>query len=279
MEFREVGSSIQANGIVTNYHERGSGPALVLLHGSGPGVSGWSNWRGVVEPLAEKFRVLVPDVVGFGFTERPADGVYDIKLWVSHLIGFLDATGVEKASLVGNSFGGGLSLAAALRHSDRIAAMILMGTPSGEFEQTDGLRSGWFYEPSLENMRDMLRKFPYDESCVTEDMIRSRYEISKLHGGQAAFRKLIPKPPDPAEGPAIVKGVPEKALRTIEIPSLVLHGREDRVIPLEVGVRTHRNLPNSEMHVFGKCGHWVQHEYEREFVDATGYFLGSRLEH
>lgn len=273
MTFPDIGEEVAARGLKTNFHKAGDGAAVVLLHGSGPGVSAWSNWHGVMPKLAAKAAVYAPDIVGFGFTERPEDQTYNIKLWVSHLIGFLDAVGIEKAVLVGNSFGGGLSLAASLRHADRIAGMVLMGTPSGEFEQTEGLRGGWHYEPSPENMRAMLEKFPYDKSAVTDEMVQSRYEISKLHGGQAAFRKLISKPKDPSEGPTMVKGVPEAALRGIEVPTLILHGREDHVIPFEIGVRTHSNIKNSDLHVFGKCGHWVQHEREDEFVSLLGDFV------
>lgn len=270
----DIGKTIVVDGLATNYHRQGKGPPVVLLHGSGPGVSAWSNWHSIMEKLSDCADTIAPDIVGFGFTDRPADETYNIKLWVSHVIGFLDALKIEKAVFVGNSFGGGVSLAAAMRHADRIAGLVLMGTPSGDFEQTEGLRGGWHYEPSVENMRSMLEQFPYDKSLVPKEMIRSRYEISKLHGGQAAFRKLIAKPKSAEEGPTIVRGVPAHALENISIPALILHGREDRVIPLDVAIHTHRHLINSDLHVFGKCGHWVQHEREADFLSLLRTFVG-----
>src|SRR5688572_21455342 len=119
-----LGKTIVAAGLRTNYHDVGQGPPLVLLHGSGPGVSAWQNWSAIIPRLARDFRVLAPDIAGFGFTENDPSRSYDIKLWVAHLIGFLDALEIEQATVVGNSFGGGLSLAAALRHGHRISRLV-----------------------------------------------------------------------------------------------------------------------------------------------------------
>ena len=106
------GKTIRALELDTNYHEAGQGQAVLLLHGSGPGVSAWTNWKRVIPVLAEDFRVIAPDMAGFGYTERNPELAYDIKLWVKHLVAILDALGIERASVVGNSFGGSLALAA-----------------------------------------------------------------------------------------------------------------------------------------------------------------------
>ncbi len=128
------GKTVVAAGLSTNYLEAGQGFPVVLLHGSGVGVSAYENWHRIIPRLAIDFRVLAPDIVGFGLTERP-ECQYSIKLWVEHLLGFLDALGLARAVLVGNSFGGGLSLATSMRNSQRIERMILMGTPAGDFIQ------------------------------------------------------------------------------------------------------------------------------------------------
>lgn len=272
----EVGRSIVAAGLVTNYHEMGNGPPLLLLHGSGPGVSAWANWNRAMAKLASDFRVIAPDIAGFGFTERPSDDQYNIKLWVGHVIGLLDALGIASAVVVGNSFGGGVALAASLRHAERFAGMVLMGTPAGEFPQTEGLAAGWYYEPSLENMERMLQLFPHDKTIITAEMVRTRYEVSVLSGGQAAVRKLQPRPAPPGEH-AIVKGVPADALRTIRVPTLVLHGREDRVVPMQCAMTILDNVPDCEAHVFGRCGHWVQAEKEDAFLRLVSQFAATHL--
>jgi 2-hydroxy-6-oxo-octa-2,4-dienoate hydrolase len=271
-KFEGIGKTLVAADHQTNYHEVGAGKPLFLLHGSGPGVSGWGNWKGVMDELGKQFRVIVPDIAGFGFTEFKEGSKYDIKLWVRHLVGIMDVLGIDKASFVGNSFGGALAIGLALFDRSRVERMVLLGTPAGEFEQTPGLRSAWTYEPSLENMERTMRLFPYDQSIITEEMIRTRYEASARPGAQDALRKLVPKPNE--DGPTIVRGFPASAVAGIEAPTLVLHGREDNVVPPSCGQLLAQNIPNADLHLFGKCGHWVQTERRTEFLQLVTNFIG-----
>lgn len=271
--FSDIGQSVVAAGIRTNYHEMGNGSPVVLLHGSGPGVTAWQNWHEVMPRLAISNRILAPDIVGFGFTERAEGNVPGIKLWVTHLIGFLDAMGLgDDVVLVGNSFGGGLALALMARHAARIRGLVLMGTPAGEFSQTKGLANSYNFEPTLENMGSMMRSFPYDPEIVSDVMVARRFAVAQANSGAETIRKLQPEP-GADDKPSTVRGVPFDQLAKIEQPVLILHGREDPMIPLDVAVNAHRHLPNSELHVFGRCGHWVQHEREDAFVGLVLGFL------
>ena len=135
----EVGSSIVANGITTNYHVAGEGPPVILVHGSGPGVSAWANWRLNIGALAERNTVYALDMVGFGFTERPEGIDYSLTTWREHAIGFADALGLDRFSLVGNSFGGALALSVATTVPDRVHKLVLMGAVGVPFEITEGL--------------------------------------------------------------------------------------------------------------------------------------------
>jgi 2-hydroxy-6-oxo-octa-2,4-dienoate hydrolase len=265
-----IGKTLLAAEHQTNYLEEGSGKPLFLLHGSGPGVSAWTNWGKVMPDLAPHFRVIAPDIAGFGFTEFKADSKYDIKLWVRHLTGIMDALEIEKASFVGNSFGGALSIGLALFAPQRVDKLVLLGTPAGEFVQTPGLRSAWEYEPSMENMEKTMRLFPFNQDIITEEMIRTRYEASARPGAQDALRRLIPKPN--ADGPTLVKGFPEASVAKIEAPTLVLHGREDGVVPPECGFLLARAIPKAELHLFGQCGHWVQTEHRARFLQLVRDF-------
>lgn len=267
--------TVEAAGYRTHYLEAGTGSGLplILLHGSGHGVSAAANWNGVIEPLAEAgHRVLAVDIAGFGDTEFDAEASYSIKLWVSHLLGFMDALGIERAIWVGNSFGGGLSLAAATRNAHRVVGMVLLGTPAGSFAMTDGLAANWTYEPSRQAMEDILRMFPHDQSLITDDMIDTRYEASIRPGALEAFRQLMPAPADDTD--PIVNGVPESVLESIEVPTVVVHGLDDHVIPPEIGWRLATHLPNVDAHFFAQCGHWVQHERRDEFVSIVSSFAG-----
>lgn len=267
-----AGQTVEANGLRTNYHEMGEGPPVIFLHGSGAGVSGWENWHGVMPAFARRHRVLVPDIVGFGFTERQPDARYNIKVWVQHLLGFMDAMGVQQADLVGNSFGGALALAVALRNGHRVRRMVLMGTPAGEFEQRASSARSWYYQPSLENMAELLRTFPYDPAVITDEMVRLRHEVSLQAGGMDAYRKLFPEPGQAGEV-KMVKGIPEQDLESIAAPVLVLHGRDDQRVPVECGLRIARRCPRADLLMFGQCGHWVQIERRDAFVQSAMSFL------
>jgi 2-hydroxy-6-oxo-octa-2,4-dienoate hydrolase len=256
----------------THYLEAGDGAAVILLHGSGPGVCASTNWRRVIPTLADRARVLAPDMAGFGHTERKPEATYDIKHWVRHLLGFMDALGIEKASLVGNSFGGSLALAAAARFPDRFDRLILMGTPCDKFMMTPGLRAGWDYTPSREAMRATMTHFPFDPSFITDELVEERYQTSLIPGAQEGLRKLLAKPND--EGDTPLSGMPEAVVTTLVQPTLVLHGREDKVIPVEMGIKLARAIPNAELHMFGRCGHWVQAERFDAFVALARRHLG-----
>ncbi|HNH36138.1 MAG TPA: alpha/beta hydrolase, partial [Rhodocyclaceae bacterium] len=172
----EIANRIDAAGIGTNYHDVGDGHPVLLIHGSGPGVSAWANWRLTLPELSKRFRVVAPDMAGFGFSDRPEGIRYGMDGWVTQAIGLLDALGIEKAHLVGNSFGGALALAMAIRHPGRIGRLVLMGAVGVPFDLTPGLDAAWGYTPSIDNMRKLLDLFAYDRTLVTDDLAKLRYE-------------------------------------------------------------------------------------------------------
>jgi len=255
----------------TNLHRAGEGKPVALLHGSGAGESAWANWRKVIGPLSESFSIVAPDIAGFGATELKPDTKYNIMLWVEHFVAILDELGIEKVSVVGNSFGGALGLMTAINHPDRIDRLVLLGTPCGHFPITDGLRAQGEFDGTMPSMRRAISYFPHDESIITEELIAARFNAATRDGALEAFRKLMP-PPE-GENP-IVRGIPEKLLRKVGHKTLILHGREDRVVPYARALDMHQWVENSDLHSFGKCGHWVQIEREAEFLKLVKDFLG-----
>lgn len=266
----EIGKSIAAAGIQTNYLEEGAGPPLLLLHGSGPGVTAWANWRLAIPELAKKRRVIAPDAAGFGYTERKPNAHYGLDYWVEHIIGFLDALKIGRTDFVGNSFGGALTLAVATRHPDRVGKIVLMGSAGGEFEITPGLDAVWGYEPSVENMRAIVEMFAYDKSLLTDGLVASRYEASIRPGFHESYSSLFPAP---RQRHITALATPVDKLRALDKPVLLIHGREDRIIPLESSVKLHHLIEKSELHVFGQCGHWTQIEKKDRFVRVVEDFL------
>lgn len=263
-------SSIVANGITTNYIEAGDGPPVVLIHGSGPGVTAYANWRRTIPALAEQFRVLALDMVGFGETERPPGVVYDLTTWANQVVGFLDAHSIERASLVGNSFGGAIALRVAAQHPERVERLALMGSAGVPFPLTEGLDAVWGYQPSIDNMRRLLDIFAYSRELVTDELAEVRYRASIGPGVQEAFSAMFPAPRQRSVDALVT---PEEDLARLPHETLVIHGREDRVVPLSTSIRLMEVIPKAQLHVFGRSGHWTQIEWAEQFNQLLSDFL------
>lgn len=267
----EIGQSVDVDGIATNYHRVGSGDPVFLIHGSGPGVSAWANWRLILPDLAQEFDVVAPDIVGFGFTDRPDGFEYNMANWRQHLLGFADAIGLERFSLVGNSFGGGLAISMAVNHPERVDKLILMGAAGVSFPLTDGLDRVWGYEPSLEAMEDLMKLFAWDQELgANKDLAKLRYEASIRPGFHESFSQMFPAP---RQNGIEDLATPEDQIRRITAPTLIVHGRDDQIIPVENSYRFHQLIDDSQLHVYGQCGHWTQIEKAPEFTQLVANFL------
>jgi len=270
----EIGQSILANGIRTNYHDQGTGAPVLLIHGSGPGVSAWANWRLLLPVLAQTRRVIAPDLRGFGYTERPVNpaeaSAYTMATWVQQAVGLLDALGIEQTDLVGNSFGGALALALAIAHPQRVRRLVLMGSVGVPFAITPGLDAVWGYTPSLDNMRRLLDIFAFDRSLVNDELAALRYQASIQPGFQEAFAAMFAAPRQRWVD-AMVSS--EADIRALPHPTLVVHGREDLVIPLANSLTLSQWIARSQLHLFGQCGHWTQIEHAARFAQLVESFL------
>lgn len=266
----EIAKTIDVNGIATNYHDEGDGAPVVLIHGSGPGVTGWANWRNAIPALARSFRVIAPDILGFGYTERPEGVEYNATTWTDHLVGLLDTLGLGRVSIVGNSFGGSLALNIATRHPERVDRLVLMGSVGVHFDITPGLDAVWGFEPSLASMRSLLDIFAYDRSLVNDDLARLRLAAATRPGVQEAFSAMFPAPRQ--QGVNAMQ-VDEKLISELTNETLIVHGRDDQVIPMSNSLRLLELIPNSQLHVFGRCGHWVQIEHAARFNRLVEDFL------
>jgi 2-hydroxymuconate-semialdehyde hydrolase len=274
MSSPEIARRIRTGAFETNCHDIGSSvagqPPVLLVHGSGPGVSAWANWRLVMPELATVRRVLAPDMVGFGFTDRPARQTYSMDVWVQQALDLLDALGVPQVDLVGNSFGGALSLALAIRAPQRVRRLVLMGSVGVNFTITPGLDAVWGYEPSLAAMKGLLDLFAYSRALVTDELAELRYQASIRPGFQESFAAMFPAP---RQRWVDAMASAEADIRALPHETLVIHGREDRVIPLANSLTLADWIPNSQLHVFGHCGHWTQIEHAGRFARLVGDFL------
>lgn len=273
--------SVQAAGFRTFVYRAGTGrePAVLFLHGSGPGVSAWANWRFALPVLGQRFDCIAPDLVGFGQSEHPDPPPSGMRAWMDtwlrQLVALLDEFGIAQAHVVGNSMGGAIALHLLWRHSKRVRSAVLMGTIGVPFQITEGLDGTWGYydHPSLERLTQIFRWFVYDPERVggdLESIARQRYESTLDPDARRSFAAMFP-PPRQRHVDELV--VPDEVLARVDHRVLLIHGRDDRIVPLDTSLYLLDRLPRVQLHVFGQCSHWTQIEYRDQFNRLVSDFL------
>lgn len=271
MKIPEIGRQIELGEFVVNYHDRGEGRPVLLLHGSGAGVSAWANWRNTLPELAKFRRVLAPDLLGFGYTQVPDDFAFQhMQSWVDQIVRFMDALEIEQADFIGNSFGASLTLALVVRYPERVGRMVLMGSGGQPFVVNENLMKLWGYKPSLEAMKEILQIMAYDQSIATDELAEMRYRTTLRPGAQALFERVFP---EPYQRWADALVIDDDDLAALEHQTLILHGRDDAVVPVHVSEQLFKKIKNSQLHLFGCCGHWTQIEQAERFNQLVTQFL------
>lgn len=270
----EIGKSIVVDNVATNYHDVGDGSPVLLVHGSGPGVTGWANWQLNLPELAKEFRAVAPDMFGFGYSGSKGR-IEDKQIWVDQIASLLDQLGIDKVSMIGNSFGGAITLAFMIAHPDRVDRAVLMGSVGLEFPITPALDYIWGYEPSLEAMRATLKYLAWDHSRLTEELIQSRYEASIGPGAHEPYNATFGGSNRQANITMLASC--EEDIAALPHETLLLHGLSDQVIPLDSSLRLANLLTKSDLHVFGECGHWVQIERLASFNRIVTEFFKNGL--
>jgi pimeloyl-ACP methyl ester carboxylesterase len=262
---------IQAGPARLHYNEVGEGPALICLHGGGPGASGWSNFEGNIPALSKRYRMLMVDLPQFGKSEKLVITGPRLSSYAAIMRDYLDAMGIERAHFLGNSFGGQVSVKLAIDFPDRIDRMAIIGsTPVSQSLMSpmpaEGVRLIMEYYkgegPTMAKMQQLLRTLVYDHSLLTEDVIRARYEASADPEVIELHKKPRPIPQDLTS-----------ELSKVKCPSLVIWGLDDRAGPLDIGILMTRMFQNARMHTFTRCGHWAQVERRDEFNQLVLNFL------
>ena len=251
------------------YYEAGEGHPVILLHGSGPGATGWSNFSGNIEALARQFRVLAVDMPGWGLSDACTVDRLD---HVEAAIQFMDALGIEKAHLVGNSFGGGIGLRIATKHPDRVGKLVLMGSMGVDFPITEGLDAVWGFDGTLEDMRRVMGFFAYNTALTTDELAEVRFRGATQPGFQEAFSSMFPAP---RQRWVESMAVSEDEIRALRHEVLIVHGREDKVIPLANSYKLMELIDRADLAVFSHCGHWSMIERTADFNRLVrDFFLG-----
>ncbi len=267
----EVGRQAVVDGYRTNYHEIGAGRPVFFIHGSGPGVSAWANWRLNLQAVSEHgLRCIAPDMLGFGYTDAPGDLKFTRDRWVAHFSAFVDNFTQDKISIVGNSFGGAIALAYAIANPARIDKLVLMGAVGLDFPITPELDRVWGHVATLENMREIMKIFAWNQALVNDDLAELRHRAAIRPGVMEAFSAMFP---EPRQNALRALASPEADVAAVRAAALVIHGRNDRVIPVNVSKRLFEILPEAELHLFRNCGHWTQIEKAKRFNEIVAAFL------
>jgi len=260
------------NGYRIHYLDEGSGPVVVFLHGSGSGACGHSNFKGNYPALVQAgYRVILPDLIGYGYSDKPDDVNYPLSFFIECVKQALDAIGVSKYTLVGNSLGGAIALGYALDHPQNVEKLVLMA-PGGVEDQPD-----YFKMPGMAVMKEIfmsaepvtparLRMFlegalVHDKSVIDDELVNERHALMLMQNPQVVKTMVVPNMTD--------------RLGEIRCPALGFWGINEKMMP-ETGImKLAKGMPNLRMITVPKCGHWVMVEHRDLFNRTTIDFLAN----
>lgn len=271
---------VEKDGVRIHYTVRGQGPALILLHGGGPGATGAQNYERNADALAKTHTTYVIDFPGWGQSSKNLDslggrgpfmnGARAVKL-------FMDELSLPKAHLIGNSFGASAAYYAAMEYPDRVDRIVAMGPGGGYIEgqgPTPGIRQLMtFYMgegPTREKLAAFLQNLVYDTSVLTDAFIDARFAAA--NNPEIAANAPLRPPPGGGPPPREAYLSEDPRLKSLTQRCLLVWGLEDKV-NLPAGVQAFSVVPHQDVMLFGKCGHWAQWEEADKFNDLSNWFL------
>ena len=261
-------------------HEFGAGPPVLMLHGGGPGASGLSNYARNIDALASRFRVLVPDLPGYGGSSKGVNSEDPFGDLAAAMLALLDALGIDRAHVVGNSLGGACALRMALEQPGRVDRLVLMG-PGGigisQAAPTEGLKRllGYYAGegPTLEKLRTFIcEDLVFDGSRIPEAVLRERFEAS-IDPEVLASPPL--RAPKDLEAFRRLDFLLDPRLPALAHRTLVLWGTADRVNPATGAMALQARMPACDAYLCRRTSHWVQRERADEFNAVVTAFLSA----
>lgn len=258
------------DGLQLHAHVIGEGQPILFLHGSGPGASGWSNFRSNAEFLAPHgYACVLLDSVGYGHSSKPTEPLYTLDFMAGLALKAMDGLGfTEQFVALGNSQGGAQAIWLALHHPARIKSLVLMAP--GGLEDRDtymamrGIRSMMrcLYGPeglTLGGMQQVFAKQVFDTACMPEDVVEQRFEIGKAQPIEAFKNMRVANQED--------------RLGEIGCPTLGLWGMNDLFCPPSGATKLATGIPDCRVILLNRCGHWVMVEHADTFNRAVLDFL------
>jgi pimeloyl-ACP methyl ester carboxylesterase len=276
LTFQETSRQIETAEGTLHYHDAGDGPPLLLLHGSGPGVSSWANYRGNLPVFAEHCRTLALDFPGFGRSYSPETN--PVLAAPGAVVSFLDALGLDSVAVLGNSMGGGVAAQVAAAHPERVGRLVTMGgvgVPLFSASPPEGIKLlvEFVQDPTRDRLVKWMHSMVYDTSLITDEFVELRWEQATDPAALDGIRRMYNQ--QLLDNFRLVAGNPASLamLPKIQAPTLLTWGRDDRVTPLDGALGPMRFIPRCELHVFYDCGHWAMIERKDEFESVVLSFL------
>ncbi|MFW0787833.1 alpha/beta fold hydrolase [Gordonia sp. CPCC 206044] len=264
---------------VLRYHEAGRGPELVMLHGSGPGVTGLRNFGGNLDAFTDHFRCLVLEFPGFGVSDD--FGAHPMTTALEAVEIFVEALELDRVAIIGNSMGGGVALSYAARHPEIVDRLVTIGGIGKNLFSpgpSEGIRllQEFTDNPTRERLVRWLHSMVFDPALITDELIEQRWEQATEPGTLASARRMYGSEAFAAMIAAMDNSdtaPPWSMLHRVSAPTLLTWGRDDRVSPPDMALIPMRTIPNAELHVFPRCGHWAMIEQQNAFENVVLAFL------
>lgn len=249
------------NDLKIHYHDQGEGTPVIFVHGSGPGASGWSNFKGNYPAMVEAgYRTLVPDLPGYGYSSKPEDAQYTLDFMVAALEGFVEALQLKDCILIGNSMGGAVCIRFSVNNPKLVKKLVLMA-PGGlekrevymEMEGIQTMMRSFFSKKGLsrEGMRKTFNLQLFDPKHITDEIIEERFQIAETQPKTVISTMKIPNQTE--------------ALKEISCPILGFWGMDDKFCPSSGAMTVARECSNTRMILLTECGHWVMVEHAARF--------------
>lgn len=264
-----AGKFISTGEFKTHYIEAGSGDPVILIHGGGAGADAVSNWSACLPLFAERRRAIAVDLVGFGRSDKPdpASFVYDQAARNHQIIAFIEALGLDKVDLVGNSMGGATALGVSMLRPDLVNNLVLMGSAGLAVPVSPELANILHYDFTVDGMRRIIAALANPGFHATDGQVQYRYQLSTEPDARAAYAATMGLV---REGGMVYS---EEAIRQVGVRTLVVNGKDDLVVPIQCAYKFLDLLTNSTGYLIPNCRHWAMLEYPELFSRVTLDFL------
>ena len=268
------GHYIENGDLTTHVLSYGDGPAVVMLHGSGPGASAYSNFKQNVDAVVDSgHRAVLVDMIGFGYSSKPTGCDYTTELFASNVKATLDALEISECTLLGNSLGGAICIRLALDHPDLVTQLIMMAPGGIEEKETYFAMPGIakmvsaFVDGGLDRdgLRTVLNTLVFDGKHVTEALIEERFVVLEKQPPDVLSRMIIPNM--------------SAELAKLQCPVYGFWGEQDEMTPVSGATHFTKQCKEAQFTILSQCGHWVMVEYAQLFNNYLRAILAGKLAH